>query len=298
MEDRVCRVAGPYGAELGEHIRPELIDAAVWREAVERSEQKLWTNGKNLTKGAVGLIVGHARIWERVAKQEFPWSVVMEDDLSWFNPKVAHFLCRLVKEGIGPLMDEKILKKKNWTRIFAKGGKWKRPTGVKGVKVQAKFDVAPNDALHWDLIQLQTWFPPNKRQLDEDLRVMGMMGTGAAMYIITRDAAEKALKGAFPITSAAAVQLDDRDGFLASKLHSFHVSPTAALQHGSNVDSDVQIEDGQGFTVVHSGNSLLDKGSRTLEIPSCSAMAESDMLQPALMHPNCSACHRMAAKGS
>lgn len=95
MRQAACRVDAPDGQSLGDSLNPSVIDPSAWRAARTRSRE---TMGGPLTKGSAALMMGHARIWERVAHGEAPWAVVMEDDINYVNPKLGDFLCELKQE--------------------------------------------------------------------------------------------------------------------------------------------------------------------------------------------------------
>lgn len=90
----------------------KLVDPARWSASKTRTAHRERTLGGNgaigyLTTGAIGCILGHARVWEHVAQQEAPWSLVMEDDIVQVHPQLEALLCSLMrKEPLEGLKDD------------------------------------------------------------------------------------------------------------------------------------------------------------------------------------------------
>ena len=83
---RSCRVDAPDGSRL-EHsgdMKGLATEAIVQRAIDERRDIKAC--GACMTKGALALIAGHARIWEHILQQDFPYAIVMEDDIEQLHP--------------------------------------------------------------------------------------------------------------------------------------------------------------------------------------------------------------------
>jgi len=95
MGRMACRVGAPDGQSLGDHLNPKVISSKAWNKA---RNLKKPTMGGPLTAGAAALMMGHARVWERVAQSDQPWSIVMEDDINHIHPKLGDFLCQLRSE--------------------------------------------------------------------------------------------------------------------------------------------------------------------------------------------------------
>jgi GR25 family glycosyltransferase involved in LPS biosynthesis len=101
MCGKTCRVPGPDGNAFGKLMNENLVDRGLWASAVGRSTTEQQTLGASqMTKGRVGMSLGHALIWDQIRKQQEPWAVVMEDDLAYFNPKYGQTLCHIAKEKI------------------------------------------------------------------------------------------------------------------------------------------------------------------------------------------------------
>lgn len=106
--DGLCRVVAPDANNLGE-MSAKLVDPSRWLMSKIRTEHREPTMGGvhlYLTTGAIGVMLGHARVWEHVAQQEAPWSLVMEDDIVEVHPRLQDLLCQLANkehvEGLGP----------------------------------------------------------------------------------------------------------------------------------------------------------------------------------------------------
>merc|ERR1719482_2496783 len=54
--------------------------------------------GRALTVGSVALILGHGRAWEHIRQQNFPFGLVMEDDVTTIHPQLQQFLCSWAKK--------------------------------------------------------------------------------------------------------------------------------------------------------------------------------------------------------
>lgn len=94
MCKRTCRVSAPDGQkwnELGTHLNSNIMDSKEWQKVTEVLKGTQIYGGK-LTPGAVALIVGHGRMWERILQDKAPFAVVMEDDLSRFHPETCYYL--------------------------------------------------------------------------------------------------------------------------------------------------------------------------------------------------------------
>lgn len=98
MCDKTCRVPGPDGKSFGNVLNQNLVDPGIWSNAVERTEAHEKTLGVHMTKGTVGLSLGHALIWDKIRQQKEPWAVILEDDLAYFNPQYGEALCNIAKE--------------------------------------------------------------------------------------------------------------------------------------------------------------------------------------------------------
>ncbi|CAE7949216.1 unnamed protein product [Symbiodinium sp. KB8] len=226
---RTCRVSAPNGLAFGEHLKESLVPEWIWHLALERDRQHMPTLGGPLTKGAVALIVGHARMWEHLLRSKAPWGIFMEDDLMFFHPGLE--------------------------TLFGQLGNSQLPAPGKD----------------WDYLQIQGGDCP--QQSRPPLHILAGTGYNTGMYILTIEAAKRAIQAHFPMVNE---QLDNPENFLRSQCRGHRVCPAAAQQHGSLVDSDVQIPP----------KAAIFKEEPV--IPDCPVLAKGEMLLPDLLDPEAS----------
>eukprot|EP00439_Symbiodinium_sp_Y106_P063774 s375_g9.t3 len=217
---RTCRVSAPNGRAFGEHLKESLVPEWLWRLALERDRKQMATLGGPLTKGAVALIVGHARMWEHLVQSKAPWGIFMEDDLMFFHPGLE--------------------------ALFGHLGNSQLPAPGKD----------------WDYLQIQGGDCP--QQSRPPLHILAGTGYNTGMYILTIEAAKRAIQAHFPMVNE---QLDNPENFLRSQCRGHRVCPAAAQQHGSLVDSDVQIPPKAAIL------------NEEPVIPDCPMLTKSEMLQ-------------------
>jgi len=90
LHERACRVSAPDGKEFaGQVAHPDLITPDAFKSALRNPRSV------PLSTGPVASHLGHARLWEHVAQQSFPWAILLEDDISALHPDLDEFLCNL-----------------------------------------------------------------------------------------------------------------------------------------------------------------------------------------------------------
>jgi hypothetical protein len=82
---RICRVSAVDGSALPDELDTRYVSPEEWNLAKKRTlERKLGNPGKNLTKGGVGLNLGHALMWEAMLARNLDFAIFMEDDIDIF----------------------------------------------------------------------------------------------------------------------------------------------------------------------------------------------------------------------
>jgi len=93
---QACRVSAPDGRALGQHMNPSLVCKEVWDGAMRNeASDRVLEKEDEITRSSLALVLGHARIWERVAQSKAPFGIVMEDDIAYLNPHIDKLLCKL-----------------------------------------------------------------------------------------------------------------------------------------------------------------------------------------------------------
>lgn len=117
----------------------------------------------------------------------------------------------------------------------------------------------------WDVLQIQT---PNQHAWTATLSVSPGSDYNTGMYLITRTAAQKALRGSLPMV----YQLDSPHAALRTLTNHFYVKPSGATQ-SSILDTDVQI------------TQLLEKSSNaSVPLKDCKPVERENMMVPELAH--------------
>jgi len=220
LREQACRVSAPDGKEFaGKVPSPDVIASDAFEAALRNAPSEL------LTSGTVASTIGHARVWEHVAQQSFPWAIIFEDDVNWLHPGLDDFLCSF-EERLG---DDK------WKLVNLQPCEPGHPWGEEALQ----------------LVKGHTW-------------CMGM-------YILSKEAAQEAVKGTFPINQNFQV-LDSKVAAQRAGWwdYEFNTIPRAALQPGRATDSDVGLE-----VVDHDGG----------VIRNCTALEPEKMILPALLQP-------------
>eukprot|EP00747_Dinoflagellata_sp_TGD_P162348 gnl/TRDRNA2_/TRDRNA2_179837_c0_seq1.p1 gnl/TRDRNA2_/TRDRNA2_179837_c0~~gnl/TRDRNA2_/TRDRNA2_179837_c0_seq1.p1 ORF type:complete len:379 (-),score=68.68 gnl/TRDRNA2_/TRDRNA2_179837_c0_seq1:45-1067(-) len=232
MTKLTCRVSAPDGNAFPDRLNPRLIAEDAWAAVRNRTDHRVHTKGRRLTKGAVGLMMGHARVWEQVVHSNASWGLVMEDDITKLHKGLDDFLCGLLPK---------------------------------------EAEAARSDSQTWEYLQLQG---SEMKVRDIPLKVIEGTSGNTGMYLITRDAAVKALNAVFPVTRRTA-QLDAHRSFLRKGLRAYRTKHGAAEQTGSTTDSDVQI-------LLQTGSISHDLADH--QIADCDPVPEGSMVLPALAH--------------
>lgn len=198
---RSCRVEAPDGSRLNESGDVlGLATEAMAQAAIERSHSGTQSLLLYMTQGALALIFGHGRIWEHILQQDFPYAIVMEDDISELHPGLGSFLCDAMKGNV------------SWDLIQLQH--WRPGKENRGLESQ---------------------FQPSK-----PLELKPGTGYNTGMYMITKEAASKMLDYQFPLGFAGkTLQIDHDNSPLRSKLKGFHSEGRAASQSSEDTDVQI-----------------------------------------------------------
>lgn len=206
---KICRVSAPDGRSMEDHINPELVSKEIWQQAMaNEASSRLLEKETEVTRSALALIMGHARIWERVAKTEAPFAVVLEDDVGCLHPELQSFLCKLI---------------------------------------HSPKDGSHNPGGDWDYMQLQLPPWTSKFRPDNILEVQPHTDVMTGMYLITPEASRKALRAYIPISTNYTLDASHgflRSGLRAfSVLHTAAMQKSDMLgQTNRDKDSDIGYE--------------------------------------------------------
>ncbi|CAK9077012.1 Protein MEI2-like 4 (OML4) (MEI2-like protein 4), partial [Durusdinium trenchii] len=198
---QVCRVSAFDGRNLSTvPLSDRLVQPPVLQSAIENDD---FTRGGRLTTGAVACALGHAVMWEHIAQEDFPFALLMEDDLSQVHPDLVNFMCKLATGGFP----------EDWEII----------------------------QLDFDLVTGERKEAVFEAGLSSKLNLVSGSAYNYGMYLLRKTAAQKLLQLQLPIGQSCSLQIDDPSCPMRKALKAYRTDVPAALFAASREnDTDIQ----------------------------------------------------------
>eukprot|EP00913_Durusdinium_trenchii_P033671 g31521.t1 len=191
---QVCRVSAFDGRNLSTvPLSDRLVQPPVLQSAIENDD---FTRGGRLTTGAVACALGHAVMWEHIAQEDrnnrdFPFALLMEDDLSQVHPDLVNFMCKLATGGFP----------EDWEII----------------------------QLDFDLVTGERKEAVFEAGLSSKLNLVSGSAYNYGMYLLRKTAAQKLLQLQLPIGQSCSLQIDDPSCPMRKALKAYRTDVPAAL---------------------------------------------------------------------
>jgi len=183
---KACRVTGVDGNKLPKSLDPKLIPTDSWQKAKARTNLHFPVVGTQLTKGAVGLALAHARAWARMLERGEEIALFAEDDLHFFVPN-------LIEQVEGACEIARLWKPEQILLQFCGGntslGTWPKPTACTSC-------AAPSAANYTDAQVMST---RSGARLDQATLEPVLLEACQGFYLLTAKGARIMLQKLFPI---------------------------------------------------------------------------------------------------